>query len=468
MLSFFLSLEERGNYLKQIRNKDNQGIKMMIMLTLITLSSLLVFALFKIQAKNVTNTENAQALIESLYQDELQLLLNEDVTQAQIDDVSNTVHSINSWNKGNLLRQMELIQRKYDATEELSRNYSVNRLLNLKEENVRNYPLKEDVTLERIEEGRHYLSPTQDGAFNDYIDFQYDAIEQVLKELNEAETLSSQLAVHIDMSTIEEDIKQYKEIEDILLPNQIHPQAEPMIERYQHNGKQLGESLLANLPVIEERPGLINGIFETDIFSKKLAGSAIDQRPLVALTFDDGPSPFTPAILDVLDKYDIQAVFFQLGQYIELYPEISRKVVEEGHIVGNHSYSHANFDILSDSLIRREIQTTQELILEVTGKEARVYRTPYGNGRRSMMELYPHLTPVYWNVDSEDWVSKDSQTTIEQTLETLEHRSIILMHDSQESTAQALEQLVLELIDRDYVFVTPDKIPEADSYLEEF
>lgn len=433
---------------------------------MVLLTIWLLFALVKVQKANVNNTSLAQTNIESLYQDNAQVLLREDVNQEDIEKLKDKVLRINSWNKGNLLRQIDLIQDKYDATDQLSSLYQTDAPLNLAENIIDQVPLKYETNTRLLESLEHNKAYVRDAAFNEVLNQHYDNIQQMLTRLSEAEELANGLAIHYDKQTMEESVERYIAVEDRVAPYKHQPQSQTILKKLNHNGRLYCQDILNNISDIQSNDPVTKKLFDVEVFDEDLTGTEIDTRPLVALTFDDGPSDYTETILEILDKHEIKAMFFQLGRYIELKPEVTKLVADRGHRLGNHSYSHANFDVLNNTLIREEINRTQELIQEVTGKESTTYRTPYGNGRATMLEMYPNLTPIYWNVDSEDWITNDAEATIDHVLDNLEHRSIILMHDSLESTAQALEQLILELKVRGYVFVTPEKIPEADSYVE--
>lgn len=116
-----------------------------------------------------------------------------------------------------------------------------------------------------------------------------------------------------------------------------------------------------------------------------------------------------------------------MGLHVEQYPKIAKEVADRGYLIGNHSYQHPNFDELDDASIQQEINKTQDLIEAATGVRPNMYRPPYGNGKGKMDRLYPELLPVFWNVDSEDWLSRNSQTVIDHVLATMKPRAIILM-----------------------------------------
>lgn len=136
-------------------------------------------------------------------------------------------------------------------------------------------------------------------------------------------------------------------------------------------------------------------------------GSIMDQRMhenLCAITFDDGPSRNTPQLLDLLDQYGIPATFFLLGKQAELHPDLVRRIVAEGHEVGNHSFSHPNLRLLPPERKIEEIRRT-DAILRSLGAAPLFLRPPYGAFDRHTVDAAEALglSVVLWSVDSRDW-----------------------------------------------------------------
>ncbi|MCR8969610.1 polysaccharide deacetylase family protein [Facklamia sp. 7083-14-GEN3] len=178
----------------------------------------------------------------------------------------------------------------------------------------------------------------------------------------------------------------------------------------------------------------------------------------VVLTFDDGPNPYTtPQILDILKAHNVKATFFVLGQNAEQYPEIIKRIHDEGHIVGNHSYSHRNYTLISDADILYELNHTNEIIENVTHDPVRYYRMPYGAGGQREMQL-TQMTPVLWNVDSEDWKSRNEQAIINRVVATLLPSPVILMHDIYQESANSLGAVIENVQANGYQFVRMDEM----------
>lgn len=158
-------------------------------------------------------------------------------------------------------------------------------------------------------------------------------------------------------------------------------------------------------------------------------------RPLVALTFDDGPrEPFTSDVLDVLRDQGVHATFFVTGENARRHPELLRRIRREGHALGNHSWSHRSFAELSAPAIRREIERTDELVRSITGRRPWLLRPPYGavprglTGYRSLSADTGHVV-VNWSVEVRDWSTRSALRVAVGTLRAVQPGSIVLLHD---------------------------------------
>ena len=178
----------------------------------------------------------------------------------------------------------------------------------------------------------------------------------------------------------------------------------------------------------------------------------------VALTFDDGPHPVcTPQLLDGLKKRDVKVTFFVTGENVESYPEIVKRACEEGHLIGNHTFHHVQLTAANSDDFKKEIISTNDIIQEVTGKETSFIRPPYGSWDKKY-EKELNMFPVLWDVDPLDWCSTNVDKIVRSVLAGTKENSIILMHDSYDSTVTAALQVVDILKAEGYEFVTVDEI----------
>ena len=189
-------------------------------------------------------------------------------------------------------------------------------------------------------------------------------------------------------------------------------------------------------------------------------------RPMVALTFDDGPSDYTLAIVDTLSHYRSRATFFVLGSLIEENQDIIRLTHEKGNEILGHSWSHVNFNRASGSQVISEITRTHDAITNIVGETPRLYRPPYGSANATVIGISQELgfSVVNWNQDPFDWRTTDVDEVYDSIMEEVGHRSIIVLHDTRESTAQAMERVIPSLLAKGYQLVT---VSEMFYYLGE-
>lgn len=178
----------------------------------------------------------------------------------------------------------------------------------------------------------------------------------------------------------------------------------------------------------------------------------------IALTFDDGPHPkFTEQLLDGLKARDVQVTFFVTGEHAELHPDIIERMNKEGHIIGNHTYSHMQLTQANRESFKQELIKTNQILTEITGEEILFVRPPYGTWDKSF-ETELNMFPVLWNIDPLDWCSDDASSVITRVLKDVDENDIILMHDYYQSSVTAALQIVDELQERGYTFVTVEEI----------
>lgn len=178
-------------------------------------------------------------------------------------------------------------------------------------------------------------------------------------------------------------------------------------------------------------------------------------KPMVALTFDDGPTKrYTPSILDALKEHNASATFFILGSKAESEPELLQRMVLEGNEIGNHTYSHKQLTTLSKERIEEEITHTQESIFKVTNRYPQIIRPPYGSKNENVFQCADDKKIVTWTIDTEDWRSKSAEAIVKKTLSEVEDGSIILMHDMYATSAEAAVILIPELQEMGYQLVT--------------
>lgn len=185
-----------------------------------------------------------------------------------------------------------------------------------------------------------------------------------------------------------------------------------------------------------------------------------NNKKLIALSFDDGPNyKTTPQILDILEKYNVHATFFMLGMNVEGNQSLVQDVYKRGNEIGNHSYDHKSFSKLSENDLSYEISETNKLIQDVIGVSPTAIRPPYGD----FHGIKPNelgLPIVLWNIDSEDWKSRNPKTILEQVKKQAKENGIILMHDIYQTTVDSLENVLQWLESNGYQVVSVKEMME--------
>lgn len=178
----------------------------------------------------------------------------------------------------------------------------------------------------------------------------------------------------------------------------------------------------------------------------------------IALTFDDGPHPYyTDQLLDGLKDRGVHATFFVTGEHAALHPDIIKRMQEEGHLIGNHTYSHIQLRSDNREEFKEQLIKTNEIIKEITGEEVEYVRPPYGSWDKKF-ETELNMFPVLWTVDPLDWCSHNVSCITQKVVEKVEENDIILMHDYYDTTVTAALNIVDELTEEGYTFVTVEEI----------
>lgn len=180
-------------------------------------------------------------------------------------------------------------------------------------------------------------------------------------------------------------------------------------------------------------------------------------KPMVALTFDDGPNKYTEQLLDALKEYNCSATFFVLGSMVEKFPIALQRMVLEGHEIGNHTMDHRQLTKLTEKEIIKEVEDTQHAIESIVHVYPTLVRPPYGSKNETVSRILDYNL-ILWDLDTRDWASKDTQKIIEVTLNNVRDKDIILMHDIYPTSVQAAIELIPLLQERGYQLVTVSEL----------
>ena len=213
-------------------------------------------------------------------------------------------------------------------------------------------------------------------------------------------------------------------------------------------------------PASADRLGQYNAVY---------AGSP--EEPVLYLTFDAGyENGHTEKILDTLKKHDVKAAFFLVGNYLQKNADLVRRMVDEGHIVGNHTMTHPDMSAISDpEAFRQELEGLESLFREVTGKELpKYYRPPQGIYSEENLKMAKDLgyQTVFWSLAYKDWDNSKQPTAdyaMGKLLPRTHNGAVILLHSTSQTNAEVLDQLLTQWKQDGYRFATIDKLFDTDS-----
>lgn len=181
------------------------------------------------------------------------------------------------------------------------------------------------------------------------------------------------------------------------------------------------------------------------------------EKPMVALTFDDGPyTPVTSKILKVLKKYDARATFFVVGSRVPTYEDMIKQSYEQGNEIATHTYNHANLTKLTTKQMKEELSKSRKVIKDIIGCGFSNLRPPGGSINDNMRNNIK-VPMIYWSVDTEDWKSRNAKSVLKEC-KAIQDGDIVLMHDLYPSTAEAVQKLVPRLVKQGYQLVTIDEL----------
>lgn len=183
-----------------------------------------------------------------------------------------------------------------------------------------------------------------------------------------------------------------------------------------------------------------------------------EPHPRIAITFDDGPNAeWTPVLLEGLKERGVKASFFVIGEKAEEQPEIIERMFKEGHIIGNHTFTHVQLTGINDSSACEEITKTNEVLKEITGTYPLYIRPPFGSWN-DKLECGIKMFPVMWTIDTLDWTTSNADKVVNKAVSQAKDNAIILLHDNYKSSVQAALRIIDELQKKGYEFVTVEEL----------
>ena len=450
------------------KERKQRNLLSKIVLVVLAVVACIGLAVFTPSDSAQFNLQEVQTVIQELYLDEKQDYLNPDVTQVMIEEAINELETLGVKATDAVYLKVQEAQDKYLAIEALNQVYMTDEAVIEGETVQADLKLQEDVTLASLEALGDEYPLAAEGELGAALNQLYKQATQVLEEVSQLETLVSNLPQEVsEEANLTGVLPQLVEVETELGRLGERASIESLQVDFEQKVSKLAELLKTQAETTEFSDDMVAMMFKCQTLASNLSGSILDSRKLVSFTFDDGPNPlYTQQVLDILDKYDVKGTFFLLGQEVERYPELAKQIVEDGHVLANHSFGHPNFSEISDEEVLKEINRTQEAIFDATGVTPTMYRMPYGAGGARVVNLFPELESVIWNVDSEDWISDDAYAIYANVMENMLPHTVILMHDKHQSTVDSLELLIPDLINQGYEFVDPLEVGMEFLYYE--
>lgn len=194
----------------------------------------------------------------------------------------------------------------------------------------------------------------------------------------------------------------------------------------------------------------------------------------LALTYDDGPNdPHTMRLLEVLERHQVRATFFMIGQFVRQRPEIARAVASAGHVIGNHTFTHPNLIFSSLRQTRAELEQCERILSDVVGEHSRLFRPPFGGRRRGTLRIARSLglEPVMWNVTGWDWKTTLPEYVERRVSAQIRGGDVILLHDGghrrigadRAHTVEATDRIINRYKAQGYEFVTVPEMMGKDA-----
>jgi peptidoglycan/xylan/chitin deacetylase (PgdA/CDA1 family) len=192
------------------------------------------------------------------------------------------------------------------------------------------------------------------------------------------------------------------------------------------------------------------------------------KQKVLALSFDDGPHPeYTAKVLEILKEHNIKAGFFLVGEMVKKEPGLAKQIITDGHIIGNHSYTHTKkFTIRRTGAVIADLKQNEELIQEVTGKKVGFFRPPFGvtNPNIAAAARFLEYKVIGWSIRSLDTMGKRDENIINRVVTRFKPGSIILLHDTHEGIGNILQGIIGEAKKHGYAFVRPDDLLKLEAY----
>lgn len=293
--------------------------------------------------------------------------------------------------------------------------------------------------------------------------------------LNQQSFAVTTAASDTDLSSTKEASSTKEEVSSTAVPTTAEPttvkETQPITEATTEETTTQPEETTteAEETTAPKKAGIVEGIIEGITELGSLLGVGSDRpdidpdKPLLALTFDDGPSAYTNRLLDALEQHGARATFFVTGSTIGKRSGTVKRIVNDGHEIANHGWSHTDFTTLSKEAVSSELKKTNNKIRELTGFKCKLARPPYGAYNDTVKQAGKDVGMAYilWSYDTLDWKTKDAQAVYDAVMSGAKDGRIILCHDLHKTTVDAMEAAIPALIEEGYQLVTVSELLTA-------
>lgn len=435
-------------------------------LVMIMAVSLLVFIFSNFISDSKDQLIRADEAVESLFMDGQHNYLKANISESDFAQAKEAIENLS--NKKQALYQKSYTQAEamFNAVKSLNDIFETEELI-IQGDLVQPFEelvVKSSVTNELLSESRSQLesnfSELKTGALINEIRSLYQFADEVVSYAQLAHNSLNNLPLNVsNRAQLLDVINAIQAIELQLTDHSKQTQVIELKDELQLYANKIGDVIVAGLELGEYDAGFWDEVYWTDTLVYYFEGPPIMETPLISLTFDDGPNEeFTPQLLDILAKHDVKATFFVVGAYVDEFPDVARRIVNEGHIIANHTYNHPDLSVESDEEVLKQILWTQDSIEDATGVWPTIYRLPFGAGGQRVIELLDDMTSILWNIDSMDWHYHDAELTYDNIMANLQSNSLLLMHDTHQATPDVIDRLIPVLKEMNYDFVSPNEV----------
>lgn len=273
-------------------------------------------------------------------------------------------------------------------------------------------------------------------------------------ELNTSEFSSYEENFTINLKDFYSDFELEQEKETIKFKIE-----EPTTEVATENFTEKNNEIIESTDIIQNEKNQQNSELDNNVVStEEIENIIINSSKMLALTFDDGPNASTtPLLLDALKERNIKATFFMVGYNIENNPELVKRIYDEGHCIGNHTYDHVKLTTTDNISAKEQYTKVEDLLKSIIGQGSDLFRPPYGSYNNTVISFVN--TPIaLWNVDPRDWESRNTSAVYNHIIENAADGNIILLHDLYSTSVEAAIKAIDKLSADGYQFVTVEEL----------